>query len=180
MNDQKMPSGLTVCQQAKVFEPFRLDMVNLCLWRAQERMPLTPRAFDILRYLVEHADRLVTHDELLEALWPATYVNPEGIRKYILEIRKALGDRPKQPMFIATLPKRGYQFVAKIADGNIPPGSRALSDSRLVTFLAGEAGIASTTAQYYRYLAKPSVGNRGTCDPPDHWVAVAARGAPSS
>ena len=77
----------------KVFEPFQLDTVNHCLWRAGERMPLTPKAFDVLRYLVEHADRVVTQDELLEALWPETYVNPEGIRKYILEIRKVLGDQ---------------------------------------------------------------------------------------
>src|SRR5215469_4006154 len=78
----------------RVFGSFRLDTVNHCLWRANERAPLTPKAFDVLRYLVEHADRLVTQDELLEALWPEAYVNPEGIRKYILEIRKALEDDP--------------------------------------------------------------------------------------
>jgi DNA-binding winged helix-turn-helix (wHTH) protein len=106
--------------EMKVFEPFRLDIVNLCLWRYNERMPLTRKAFDILRYLVERADRLVTHDEILEALWPETYVNPEGLRKYILEIRKVLGDRPNQPLFIETLPKRGYQFIAKVTDERIP------------------------------------------------------------
>jgi DNA-binding response OmpR family regulator len=46
--------------EMKVFEPFQLDTVNHCLWREGERMPLTPKAFDILRYLVEHADRVVT------------------------------------------------------------------------------------------------------------------------
>ena len=69
--------------------------------------PLTPKAFDVLRYLVEHADRLVTQDELLQALWPETYVNPEGIRKYILEIRKVLGDRSGEPAFIETFPEAG-------------------------------------------------------------------------
>ena len=98
------------------FGPFRLDTVNHCLWRGEERASITPKAFDVLRYLVEHADRLVTQEELLEALWPETYVNPEGIRKYILEIRKVLGDRPDQPAFIETLPKRGYQFVAPVTD----------------------------------------------------------------
>ena len=75
----------------KLFGPFRLDTVNLCLWRAEERLPLTPKAFDILYYLAERANRLVTHGEILEALWPDTYINPEGIRKYIREIRKVLG-----------------------------------------------------------------------------------------
>src|SRR5258708_37955929 len=100
----------------KVVEPFRLDPVNHCLWRAEERVLLTPKAFDVLRYLVDHADRLVPQDEILEALWPETYVNPEGIRKYVLEIRRVLGDRPDQPAFIKTLPKRGYQFVAAVSD----------------------------------------------------------------
>lgn len=63
-------------------------------------MTLTPKTFDVLPYLVEHTNRLVTQDEILEALWPETYVNPEGIRKYILEIRKVLGDRPDQPTVI--------------------------------------------------------------------------------
>src|SRR5947199_6297099 len=100
----------------KQFHSFRLDIVNHCLWRGEDRVLLTPKAFDVLRYLIEHADRLVTQDELLEALWPDTYVNPEGIRKYILEIRKALGDRSDQPEFIGTFPKRGYQFLAPLAD----------------------------------------------------------------
>jgi len=96
-----------------------------CLWCGNERMPLTPKAFDVLRYLVEHADRLVTQDELLEALWRDTYVNPEGIRKYILEIRKVLGDQLDRPLFVETLPKRGYRFVAKVVDERLQPAPEA-------------------------------------------------------
>ena len=66
----------------KQFHTFRLDTVNHCLWRGEERVSLTPKAFDVLRYLVEHAGRLVTQDEILAALWPETYVNPEVIKKY--------------------------------------------------------------------------------------------------
>src|SRR3981189_3886212 len=92
----------------KVFQPFGLDTVNHCLWRAEERVRLTPRAFDVLRYLVEHAERLVTQDEILEALWPETYVNPEVIKQYIRGIRKALGDDPEKPSYIETFSRRGY------------------------------------------------------------------------
>ena len=75
--ERASPSNeLRACPDMRVFGPFRLDTVNHCLWRANERAPLTPKAFDVLRYLVEHADRLVTQDELLEALWTETYVNP--------------------------------------------------------------------------------------------------------
>src|SRR5215831_14112670 len=109
---------LQACPDMKAFGPFRLDTANHCLWRDNERAPLTPKAFDVLRYLVEHAERLVTQDELLEALWPETYVNPEVIKKYVLGIRKALGDRHEEPKFIETFPRRGYQFVAPVTEGN--------------------------------------------------------------
>jgi len=97
------------------FHSFRLDTVNHCLWRGESREALAPKAFDVLRYLVEHAERLVTQEELLDALWPETYVNPEVIKKYILGIRKVLGDRHEKPEFIRTFPRRGYQFIAPVS-----------------------------------------------------------------
>ncbi len=124
----------------------------------------------MLRYLVEHPGRLVTQDEILEALWPETYVNPEIIKKYILEIRKALGDKHDKPEFIETFPKRGYQFVAAVTDdvvvGSQDPATesakkmvgrdtalaalhnsllRALRGQRQIIFVTGEAGIGKTT-----------------------------------
>ena len=139
----------------KVFEPFRLDTVNHCLSRGETRMPLTPKAFDVLRYLAEHTDRLVTQDEILEALWPGTYVNPEGIRKYILEIRKVLGDRPKQPLFIETLPKRGYQFIAKVSEEQTVTGSKAPSE------VAGSiVGRDAAIAQLHRHFEIARTGQR--------------------
>ena len=100
----------------KHFHAFRLDTTNHCLWRGDERVSLTPKAFDLLRYLVEHADRLVTQEEILEALWADTFVNQEVVKKYVLGIRKVLGDRHDKPMFIRTFPRRGYQFVAPVTD----------------------------------------------------------------
>src|SRR5258708_19305709 len=100
----------------KQFHSLRLETVNQWLWNGEDRVSLTRKAFDVLRYLVEHADRLVTQNEILEALWPETYVNPEVIKKYVLEIRKALGDRHDTPEFIGTFPRRGYQFVATVTE----------------------------------------------------------------
>ena len=153
----------------KSFGSFRLDPANQCLWRGEKRVPLTPKAFDVLRYLVDHPGRLVAQDEILEALWPETYVNPELIKKYILAIRKALGDRHDKPEFIETFPKRGYQFVATVSY-DVVPGSRDLAagttkklvgrdgtlaelhnslgrvlrGQRQVVFVTGEAGIGKT------------------------------------
>src|SRR5262245_41345109 len=86
----------------RVFPPFRLDTVNHCLWRGDERVPLTPKAFDVLRYLVEHTERLVTHEEIREAVWPETHVSQEVLKQYIRGIRKALGDDAESPTFVAT------------------------------------------------------------------------------
>jgi DNA-binding winged helix-turn-helix (wHTH) protein/tetratricopeptide (TPR) repeat protein len=152
------------------FQSFRLDTANHCLWHGEDRADLAPKAFDVLRYLVEHAGRLVTPDELLEALWPETYVNPEGLRRYIQEIRKVLKDRADKPVFIETLPKRGYQFVAPILEDSIshplhlPPEtakkivgrettlaelhlclSKAVGGQRQIVFITGEPGIGKTT-----------------------------------
>ena len=85
-------------------------------------MQIPPKAYDVLRYLVENPRRLVTPDELLERLWPETYVNPEVVRKYILDIRKILGDRPGKPEFIETVTKRGYRFIATVVDETATPG----------------------------------------------------------
>ena len=100
----------------KAFKSFRLDTVNQCLWRGQDRVPIPPKPYDMLRYLVENPGRLITPDELLEKLWPEIYVNPELIRKYILDIRKILGDRPNKPEFIETVNKRGYRFIAPVVE----------------------------------------------------------------
>jgi len=106
----------------KIFPPFRLDPVNRCLWRGEARIELAPKVFAVLDHLVANPGRLISQSELLESLWPETYVQPEVLRKYILELRKTLGDRPKDPLFIETLPKRGYRFVAPVSDsvGQVP------------------------------------------------------------
>jgi len=100
----------------KSFQSFRLDTANQCLWRGQERVPIPPKAYDVLRYFVENPGRLITQDEILEQLWTDSYVNPEVLRKYILDIRKILGDRPDKPEFIETVTKRGYRFIAPVIE----------------------------------------------------------------
>lgn len=99
------------------FPPFRLDRENQCLWRDAERIALTPKAFVMLEYLVGRAGRLVTHEELLKALWPDSFVQPDVLKTHILDIRHALGDDAKSPKFIETQPRRGYRFIASVQNG---------------------------------------------------------------
>jgi TolB-like protein/DNA-binding winged helix-turn-helix (wHTH) protein/Flp pilus assembly protein TadD len=100
----------------KLFGAFRLDLENHMFYREDNRVSVAPKVFDVLAYLVVHAGRVVSQDEILEALWPETHVNPEVLRRYILEIRKILDDRPGEPVFIETVPKRGYRFVGPVTD----------------------------------------------------------------
>jgi DNA-binding winged helix-turn-helix (wHTH) protein len=105
----------------KQFESFRLDTSNQCLWRDSAQIALPPKPFAVLRHLVENPGRLITHDELLDELWPETYVQPQVLRTYMLDLRKVLGDDAGSPRFIQTVPKRGYTFVARVtesAEGN--------------------------------------------------------------
>ena len=103
------------------FLSFRLDRENQCLWRGVERVTLTPKAFLMLAYLVERAGNLVTHDELLTALWPDAFVQPDVLKSHILDIRHALGDDAKAPKFIETQSRRGYRFIANIEQGAAKP-----------------------------------------------------------
>lgn len=109
----------------KLFGVFGLDTGNECLLRGEQPIALPPKPFAVLRYLVEHPGRLITHDELLEALWPETYVQPQVLRTYMLELRKALNDDAAQPQFIQTVPKRGYRFLACVTESGTESGKDA-------------------------------------------------------
>ena len=90
-----------------VFAPFRLDAANQCLWRGTEEVSLSPKAFFVLLFLAERPGRLVTKQELLNAVWPDTHVTEGVLKRAVLEIRKALRDDVEEPRFIQTLHRRG-------------------------------------------------------------------------
>src|SRR5215471_2202701 len=95
------------------FGPFMVDPANACLWHGTEVVALSPKAFDVLYYLVQHPNRVVTKDELLDAVWPETAVTDAVVRMAIAALRKALDDTAP-PHFIATVQRRGYRFLAPV------------------------------------------------------------------
>jgi class 3 adenylate cyclase len=117
------------------FGGFRLDPDNACLWRGAQAIALTPKAFDVLHYLVAHPDRLVSKDTLLDAVWPETAVSDAVVRIAIGELRRVLGDTTRAPRFIATVPRWGYRFVAPVVEhteGGPIPASTVLQDAPAV------------------------------------------------
>jgi DNA-binding winged helix-turn-helix (wHTH) protein len=96
------------------FDLFRLDPDNARLWRGDQCVVLTLKAFGVLHYLVTHAGQLVTKEALLDTLWPNTAVSDAALRVVISELRKALGDVAQAPKFIATVHRLGYRFLAPV------------------------------------------------------------------
>jgi predicted ATPase/DNA-binding winged helix-turn-helix (wHTH) protein len=99
-----------------IFDPFCLDLANECLWRGSQAIKLRPKAFAVLDYLLGRPGQLVTKENLLDAVWPETFVSDAVLKVAIRQIREALGDDPKSPRFIETAHRRGYRFIGQIAE----------------------------------------------------------------
>jgi TolB-like protein/DNA-binding winged helix-turn-helix (wHTH) protein len=102
--------------QTYEFGPFRLDVDRRLLLRAGEPLALVPKALETLLALIEHRDRVLTKDELLQRIWRDTVVEEGGLTRNISILRKALGEKPDDHQYIVTLPGRGYRFVADVRE----------------------------------------------------------------
>jgi DNA-binding winged helix-turn-helix (wHTH) protein/pimeloyl-ACP methyl ester carboxylesterase len=100
------------------FGPFRLDVAERRLERNGDAIPLRLKVFDTLHVLVENAGRLVTKEELLQAIWPDTVVEENNLNHNISILRKVLGEKATGQAFIETVPRVGYRFVAPVETGS--------------------------------------------------------------
>lgn len=172
------------------FGPFRLDLANECLWRGGDSIGLTPKAFAVLAHLANHPDQLVTKNDLLDSVWPNTFVSEAVLKVIISELRKVLGDDAKEPRFIATAHRRGYRFIATVeSDSSAPPTtvapaasslhlvgrdeemkhlnetySRACAGERQMVFIAGEGGIGLLRFVHLPTRAAPGCSGSRTDD----------------
>ena len=96
------------------FGQFVLDPGRRTLSRADSPVSLTPRAFDVLLFLAQNPNRLVTKEELLQAVWGDTFVEEGNLTQYISHLRKALGDNSEDTRLIVTIARKGYQFTARV------------------------------------------------------------------
>lgn len=96
------------------FGEFVVDRREGVLYREGRVVPLAPKPFDTLAHLAAHPQRVVTKQELLDAIWPDTFVTDDVLVQGIVEVRRALGDSAKNPRWIQTLPKRGYRFLGAV------------------------------------------------------------------
>jgi DNA-binding winged helix-turn-helix (wHTH) protein/TolB-like protein len=96
------------------FGQFTLDSRKRVLSRADSLISLTPKAFDVLLFLVQNPNRLVSKEELLQAVWGDTFVEEGNLTQYISHLRKALGDNSEDTRLIVTIARKGYQFTADV------------------------------------------------------------------
>lgn len=95
---------------------FRLDAQEGVLLKDDCVVPLTPKAFDLLLLLVENRGHLVLKEEIMSRLWPESFVEEVNVNRNISTLRRALADSPTAPVYIETVPKRGYRFVAAVIE----------------------------------------------------------------
>ena len=96
------------------FGSFRVNPEERALFRGDELIPLTPKAFDLLLVLVERSGQVVTKDDLMRLLWPDTFVEESNLGQHVFQLRKALGERAQDSSYIVTVPGRGYRFAQKV------------------------------------------------------------------
>lgn len=112
-----MPEGKHLYE----FGAFRLDPAERSLLRDGQAVPLTPKAFELLVLLVENRGHLLKKNELIERVWPNTFVEEANLAQNISALRKALDDRNGGAQYIETVPKGGYRFTDAVVD-NIQAG----------------------------------------------------------
>src|SRR5262249_733327 len=126
------------------FEDFRLDATDRVLLRNGEVLPLTPRVFDTLLYLVRHHGKVLGKDDLISAIWPDSFVTENNLSQNISTLRHLLAERRGVNHYIVTVPGRGYRFavdVRSVTDGQSAADTDKGADSDADT---GNATVGTT------------------------------------
>jgi TolB-like protein/DNA-binding winged helix-turn-helix (wHTH) protein len=117
MKNSESPYKLLPVNNLYRFGQFALDSRKRTVSRTDSPVTLTPKAFDVLLFLVQNPNRLVLKEELLQAVWGGTFVEEGNLTQYISHLRKALGDNSEDTRLIVTIARKGYQFTADVTVG---------------------------------------------------------------
>jgi eukaryotic-like serine/threonine-protein kinase len=158
-------------QHLYAFGPFRLDPSQQLLTEGKQKVPLTPKAFRTLLVLVENHGRVIGKDELLTKVWPDVFVEEATLAQNVFTLRKQLGDDRETALYIETVPKRGYRFVAEVQ--RIDPAARQAPPRPYRFRTAGIAGAAILLAglgalgwRYGNRASAPATAEPGSDSPP--------------
>src|ERR1700690_2383428 len=110
------------------FGEFSLDAQGRVLRRGAEAVPLTRKAFDVLLLLIQNAERTVTKDELIDAIWPGSVVEESNLTQTIFMVRKAL-DETADRRYILTVHSEGYRFLVPVTEAPVTEAAGAQPES---------------------------------------------------
>ena len=141
------------------FGDFRLDAGKRLLWRADAEVPLTPRVFETLLYLVEHHDTVLDKERLMEAVWPDSIVEENNLTQNISTLRRVFGETPGSHHYIVTVPGRGYRFVAKIKmrEADAGPQPRRIPEAAIAPAEKKTEHVASVAQPDHRHSFRPAL-----------------------
>ena len=139
----------------------RIEPENEWAWCGERRLSLTPRAFAVLRHLVERPHRLITKDDLFAAIWGDTIVSEAALASCIRDLRQALGDSPREPRYIETVHRRGFRFIGPIAR---PPSADSPREAPAADLDVGAATVPSGVSPKTAALVgrEPEMGRLAT------------------
>ena len=140
------------------FGRFSLNSRERTLSRAGSAVSLTPKAFDVLLFLAQNPNRLVTKEELLQAVWGDTFVEEGNLAQYISHLRKALGENPEDTRLIVTIARKGYHFTADVTVAEATDTAKQP---------AAQVPTANSLADTPPVLGSPAV--EATPKAPRHW-----------
>jgi TolB-like protein/DNA-binding winged helix-turn-helix (wHTH) protein/Tfp pilus assembly protein PilF len=159
MHDPASPS-----RNVYAFGPYRLDPPEHRLLRDGQTIPLSPKAFDLLAALVSRAGHLVTKEQLLQEVWPGTFVEEANLSYTVSLVRKALGDEREPYRYVETVPKRGYRFIGVIdgAHTGEPTPERVDVNVPLESEASVSAGVAapelSSSSRHRSFVGRHLLG----------------------
>ncbi len=107
------------------FDGFLVEVDSFRVSKSGQVVALEPKAFEVLRLLLERPGHLITKEEILDSVWKDSFVTPNAMTRAIAQIRKALGDARKSPKYIETIQTHGYRFIAKV-EFSSPPAVRSV------------------------------------------------------
>ncbi len=145
--------------------PYRFDDVvvdpsNLRLTVGGVVRPVEPKSFRLLQFLIENRDRVVSKDEIFEAVWPDVTVTDNALTRAVVQVRKALDDDPKEPRYIETVPTVGYRFLGAVTTDapsralEVPPVAGRPAKARRRLTLAALAVVILGGAAIWRFLPR--------------------------
>src|ERR1700733_3411128 len=149
------------------FGEFTLDPRRRILVRGDSAISLTPKAFDVLFFLLQNPNRLVSKEELLRAVWGDTFVEDGNLTQYISHLRKALGDNSEDARLIVTIARKGYQFAGEVVfsqadpatpgEGQVPVTERSRTDAVPTSDFTGIEAVTSTPKSWRKDVVAASL-----------------------